>query len=251
MKALLLLIWFPVIAAAQAPADVVKQGADLFAKTCANGYCHGDQGVGGGAPRLAARGFDQALITNTLTRGIPNTAMQSFANSLSRADLTAVIAYVAKLNGISTPASVQNAPQPASAAALSAAAARGRGLFSDAVRGFSRCSTCHEVNGIGIPVAAPLASVPQTAAALKSLATPRVSTVMVAGESMPALILARKSQAVSFYDLTIPPPVLRTELPAAVQIRDGSNWRHASVIGSYTDAELSTILEYLLAVSGR
>jgi len=53
---------------------------------------------------------------------------------------------------------------------------------------------------------------------------------------------------VLFYDLTTPPPVLRTEMPAGVQLRDGSNWRHSSVIGSYNDGELSAILAYLQAV---
>src|SRR5262249_3860643 len=100
MKSLLFLMLMPVLATAQNLQDVLKQGEEVFSKTCATGYCHGTQGAGGGAPRLAARGFDQAFIANTVTRGIPNTAMQSFANSLSRGDLTAVIAYVARLNGI-------------------------------------------------------------------------------------------------------------------------------------------------------
>ena len=65
---------------------------------------------------------------------------------------------------------------------------------------------------------------------------------------MPALILSNKSLAVLFYDLTTQPPVLRTVAPTAVQTRDGSNWRHSSVIGSYNDAELSSILDYLRAV---
>ena len=64
---------------------------------------------------------------------------------------------------------------------------------------------------------------------------------------MPALILSKKNSAVMLYDLTTSPPVLRTEDPANVQTRDGSNWRHASVIGSYSDAELSAIIAYLQA----
>lgn len=248
MKALFLLLFIPAIAAAQNTTDLLKRGEDVFARTCANGYCHGAQGVGGGAPRIAARGFDQTYIANTLTRGIPNTPMQSFAASLSRTDLAAVTAYVAKLNGISNPAPAANVPAPVAEPALSPAAARGHDLFSDAVRGFARCSTCHEANGIGIPVAAPIAAVPQSAAALKALATARVSTATVAGETMPALILAKRTQTVTFYDLTTPPPVLRTETPDRVQFRDGSSWRHSSVIGSYSDAELSSILEYLRAV---
>jgi mono/diheme cytochrome c family protein len=239
------MLFVPVVALAQNTEGVLKQGEDVFARTCANSYCHGPQGAGGGAPRLASRGFEQTFITNTVARGIPNTAMQSFANSLSRSDLAAVIAYVGKLNAVANPVVPSNAPAPPAAPALTPAAARGRDLFYDAVRGFGRCSTCHEVAGVGIPVAAPIASIPATAAALKALPTPRVSTVTVSGEAMPALVIARKTQAVMFYDLTTPPPVLRTEMPAAVDVRDGSGWRHASVIGSYKDDELSLILEYL------
>jgi len=252
MKAALLLLLLPAFAAAQNLQDVLKQGADVFAKTCGSGYCHGDQGAGGGAPRIAARGFDQPFIANTVTRGIPNTSMPPFAGTLSRADLSAVVAYVARLNGIASPTLDSN-PVPAASpsTALSSTAVRGRELFSDAVRGFARCSTCHEVNGIGIPVAAPIGKVPDTAAQLKSLATPRVSTVTAAGDSMPALVLASRSQSVLFYDLTTTPPVLRTQTPGSIQVRDGSNWRHSAVVGSYKDDELTAILEYFRAVVNR
>jgi mono/diheme cytochrome c family protein len=248
MKSLFLLLLLPALASAQNAADMLKQGEQVFTATCASGYCHGAQGVGGGAPRIAARGFDQTFIANTVTRGIPNTGMQSFANSLSRTDLTAVVAYVAKLNGIASPVTVPNTPAPP-APVLSAGAQRGRELFSDAARSFGRCSTCHELNGIGIPVAAPITIAPESVMALKALATPRVSTASVSGDSMPALLLARKSQTVTIYDLTTAPPVLRTETAGAVQIRDNSSWRHVSVIGSYNDSELSSILEYLRAVT--
>jgi len=244
MKTLFLLFFVPALAAAQNLPDILKQGEDVFNKTCANGYCHGSQGVGAGAPRLSARGFDQTFINNTVTRGVPNTAMQSFANTLSRAELTAVVAYVARLNGVVNPVIPTNAPPP-DGPSLSPEATRGRALFSDAVRSFGRCSTCHEVTGLGIPVAAPIATVPASVAALKAVPTPHVSSVTVGGEMLPALVLSKKSSAVLFYDLTTPPPVLRTELPDAVQVRDGGNWRHSSVIGSYNDAELSAILAYL------
>jgi mono/diheme cytochrome c family protein len=250
MKIAFLLFLVPALAFAQNP-DVVKQGEDVFNKTCASGYCHGAGGAGGGAPRIAARGFDQTFISNTVTRGIPNTGMQAFANTLSRAELNAVVAYVAKLNGIANPAigpaglptATPNTP------ALSADAARGRDLFSDSVRSFGRCSTCHEVNGIGIPVAAPITTIPPTAAALKALATARVSTATISSESMPILMLSNRSQGVLFYDLTTAPPVQRNETPAAVRVREGSDWRHSSVIGAYNEQELSSILEYLRVVN--
>ena len=84
-------------------ASVVKQGEEVFSKTCATGYCHGVRGGPSGAPRLAARGFDQAYISKVVTQGVPDTGMASFSTRLSPPDLIAVIAYVATLNGIANP----------------------------------------------------------------------------------------------------------------------------------------------------
>jgi hypothetical protein len=49
------------------------------------------------------------------------------------------------------------------------------------------------------------------------------------------------------FDLTSSPPVQRSLEPGAVKLTDGSNWRHATAITSYSDAELSAILAYLRA----
>src|SRR5580693_4490673 len=81
----------------------IKRGEQVFAKSCATGYCHGVRGQSSGAPRLAGRGFNQAYINNVVTRGIPGTGMASFAAVLSRPDLAAVVAYVATLNGVEHP----------------------------------------------------------------------------------------------------------------------------------------------------
>jgi mono/diheme cytochrome c family protein len=230
-------------------ADVVKQGEQVFAKTCATGYCHGVRGGPSGAPRLAARGFDQPYIDSVVTRGVADTGMPSFATRLSRPDLVAVVAYVATLNGIANPyfraggaAAVAPGPQ------LTGEAARGAKLFSEAVRGFGRCSTCHEAGGFGVSVAAPIANVPASAATLKALATPNVKTGSMSGESMPVLVLADGKQGAVFYDLTSAPPVQRNALPGAVKFTDGSNWRHSSAIAAYNDSELDAVLSYLRAV---
>jgi hypothetical protein len=113
------------------------------------------------------------------------------------------------------------------------------------VKSFGRCSACHQVGGLGIPVAAPIHDVPLTPTALKALKTPRVATVSAGGETMPALVVAKKTSVVTFYDLTSPPPVLRTVAPAEFSSRDESTWRHAIVTGAYTDTELTAILAYL------
>lgn len=237
-----LVFLFPALAFAQ-NADVIAEGQKVFNQSCATGYCHGAKGAAGGAPRLAARGFDQAFINTTVTRGVSGTAMRAFATVLDRGDLTAVVAYVASLNGIAGPAT-----NAASAPALSSEAARGHDLFFDATRSFGRCSTCHEVGGVGIPVATPIATVPADLQALRNLATPDVRTAAIGGEAMPALMVSQSQRGTMFYDLTSAPPVLRTQDAAAVRITEGSSWKHSSLMGSYNDAELSAILTYLRAV---
>ena len=230
-------------------ADIlVQRGEEQFGETCSSGYCHGARGVGGGAPRLAQRGFTQTYINNTVRNGVPGTGMPAFQGSLDAAGLNAVIAYVASLNGVESVAG-SGAPA-ASRPALSPNAQRGEALFSDAVRGFGRCSTCHLVGRFGIPVATPIYDVPANATALKSLMTPNVKTVTVRGDTMSALVVAQKADEVQFYDLSSAAPVLRTEAPANVRITDGSTWRHASVIGAYSDTELATILLFLNEVAG-
>jgi hypothetical protein len=42
--------------------------------------------------------------------------------------------------------------------------------------------------------------------------------------------------------------VQRNAEPGSVKFTDGSNWRHSSVVGAYTDSELVAILTYLHAV---
>lgn len=228
--------------------QILKQGEQVYAVTCATGYCHTlNGGVGGGAPRLAARGFDLDYITQTVSNGIRDTRMEGFATRLPADELQAVIAYVASLNGIKTagpvPVRVQAKPE------LSAKAKQGKALLHDSLRAFQRCATCHQVEGSGVPVAEPLTAIPDTAGALRRLKTPKVSTVTFAGESMPALVLRHGAKRTIFYDLTSPPPVRRNVATASVTIKAGNHWRHSSVIKTYSDAELKDILTYLRAVS--
>jgi mono/diheme cytochrome c family protein len=227
---------------------ILKRGEQVFARTCATGYCHGTRGGSSGAPRLAGRGFNQAYINNVVTRGVPGTGMTSFTAVLSKTDLAAVVAYLATLNGVANPDTgpdAATAPQPRTA--VTGEGARGARLFTEAVRGFGRCSTCHEVGGFGISVAAPIAQVPASVSALKALETPNVKIGAMDGESMPVLVLSDGKESTLFYDLTSVPPVQRNAQPGSVKFSDGGSWRHSSVIGAYNDTELQAILAYLRA----
>jgi mono/diheme cytochrome c family protein len=240
---------FSGLAWSQTVQAVVAQGEKVFNQTCATGYCHALKGgSGGGAPRLAARGFEETYITSTTTRGLPGTPMPAFGTTLTRNDLVAVVAYVATLNGITTP-SIGGRGGAAGRVSLPPDVERGRALFYDAVRSFGRCATCHEVSGTGIAVAAPISKVPADVPALRALETPGVSTATVNGEAMPVLVVSQAKTHTMFYDLTVPPPVLRTVDPGEAKIAKGSAWRHASVLASYNDAELASVLTFLRAAA--
>lgn len=238
MRVLPLLI--PALACAQ---DVLTRGAEVFAKTCATPYCHGPKGAGGGAPKLAARGFDEIYIASVTRAGVAGTSMQGYGSTLARADFNAVVAYIASLNGVEPRAgSPQSAGEPAPG--LSPEAARGRDLFFDSVRGVDRCSTCHQVRGLGIAVA-PIANIPATAAALRNAATPDVRTARIGADHFPTLIVSDGGRRTVLYDLTTVPPVMRTVASAEVGIADYNAWRHATAVKSYSDRELESILAFL------
>jgi mono/diheme cytochrome c family protein len=237
------LAFVPAIASAQAltPEQTLKHGADMFAQTCTQTYCHGSYGAAGGAPRLANRGFTADYIEKTVTYGIPGTPMIAWGQVLPLAEVRAIIAYIGSLNGI-TP-STNSGPPPV----LSGEAVRGRELFFDPMH-LQRCSNCHRINDKGLPVTPAITSVPGDVAALRTISTPQVSTAMVNGETFPALMASQIPKETKLYDLTTFPPVLRTYPPSAVSLKDGSNWKHSSVLGDYSDAELGSILAFLRAV---
>jgi hypothetical protein len=171
-------------------------------------------------------------------------------------DRESVLAYVGDLNGISREAlSAGRGVGPGrgggrSGRVLSPEAAKGRALFFEATRAFGRCSTCHQVDGnyrSDYSITDPITKVPDNAAAMRSLATPHVRTASVDGDSFPAIIVKHSSSEVILYDLTSPPPVPRMFSGGAVKVADGSGWRHASMIQSYGDAEIDSILVFLKA----
>jgi len=231
-------------------AETAQRGQEVFNRTCANALCHAREGGdGSSAPRLADRDFDDTFISNTVRHGKQETAMPAFETVLPKDDLLAVIAYVAKLNGLNASSmsrqeSAPVAPQPT----LSAKAAQGRILFGDATRGPGACSTCHRLQGQGIAVSSAIQVVPPNVQALRQLATPHVVTVTLDGEAMPAIMVKDGKSASIFYDLTTAPPVLNTRDPAHVTVQHCGSWVHAQYIHAYSAEELGAGLEYLLAV---
>jgi mono/diheme cytochrome c family protein len=226
-----------------APVDLAL-GEKVFNQSCATGYCHGVKGASGGAPRLAARGFEAAYITQVVRVGINGTGMPAFGTTLSRGDFAAVVGYVGSLNGISPVALAipdRGMPRPQ----LAPVAAKGRGLFFEATKGFGRCSVCHQIDGIGIPVSDAIVKVPENVAALHAVGASHVVTATAEGSTFPALVISKGSTTVKLYDLTTKPPVFRNFASAEVKLGGASNWSHNSAIAAYSDAELELILAFL------
>ena len=93
-------------------------------------------------------------------------------------------------------------------------------------------------------------TLPSDAAGLRDLATPRLNTATVNGETFPAMVVTQLRNETRLFDLTTVPPVLRTFPPASVKLRDGSACQHSSVVGMYSDRDLELILAFLRATVG-
>ena len=77
----------------------ISIGGVVYAQSCANQNCHGDQGKAGKAPALAQRGFKRGYVMKVTRQGIPETAMPGWEKQLPVEDLEAVVSYVISLQG--------------------------------------------------------------------------------------------------------------------------------------------------------
>src|SRR5262245_6037157 len=71
----------------------IAEGARLFSTSCANAYCHGVGGKGGGAPRLRGKGLEPSFLFKSISNGIGGTGMLSFKSELSEEQIWKIIAF--------------------------------------------------------------------------------------------------------------------------------------------------------------
>ncbi|MBK5291921.1 MAG: c-type cytochrome [Acidobacteriia bacterium] len=240
-----LILLLPLLSLAADPAE----GAKIFRQSCSVGYCHGSGGTAGRAPKLIGRVYQHEFVMKVTRDGIPNTGMPGWKERLKPAELDAVVAYVVRISGgvlpAGAPASAAGAATAVAAVEMSKEAQLGKALFFDAVRG-TRCSTCHALEGMGTPAG------PNLAAAFydgKAMREGKPATVRQArtpgGDSFPSLVVEQTDATMKIYDLTLPPPVLRTFVKGQVSFSGGSDWRHAKSVSHYSDAEMGLIEAYL------
>ena len=75
----------------------LNDAAALYEVACA--ACHGRQGEGLSGSRLAGFDFSRSLVRRTISKGIPEYNMPSFAGQFTDSQLAALTAYVSDLSG--------------------------------------------------------------------------------------------------------------------------------------------------------
>jgi mono/diheme cytochrome c family protein len=222
-----------------------ETGAKVFRQTCSIGYCHGAGGGAGRAPVLAGRGLAHTYLAKVVAEGIPGTGMPGFRSRLSGSDYNAVMAYLLKINGTAASGPIFEPVKDAPASALPASVQKGKDLFFDAIRG-TRCGTCHAVEAWGQAVGPNPVSTTVNVAELRNGKGTQVQTARLAnGETFPAVLVESKAGRTRLFDLTTPPPVARSFASKDVKLGGAANWKHADQVKSYSDADLSSIVEYL------
>ena len=147
----------------------IAEGAKLFGPTCANSYCHGAGGLGGGAPMIRERGLDPSYVFKSISNGISGTSMPPFKSELTEEQIWMLVAFIVsdprKSDGrapaANPPAPSSSNPPPSAAEAKASAsiignAEAGKALFFDSSRPKS-CQGCHSINGEGTPIGPDLA----------------------------------------------------------------------------------------------
>lgn len=123
-----------------APADIAY-GSRIYTAQCST--CHGPAGDAIASVDLRANRFKRVVsdtdLRNTVTAGVPGTAMPPF--KFNSSELAGIVAYIRTMRDFD------------SASVAVGDAGRGRAAFD------SNCTSCHRVNGTGARVASELSGI--------------------------------------------------------------------------------------------
>lgn len=93
------------IANASLDAQTLDKASAMFTQRCVS--CHGDKGQGLIGPNLTdlrqIHGTTRMDLYNTITKGVPGTAMLAWGEQLPQTDILALSAYVSSLRGKNVP----------------------------------------------------------------------------------------------------------------------------------------------------
>lgn len=239
--------------------ELVSLGEKVFSKSCAVGYCHGVGGTAGKGPRLKGRSFQAEYVYRVTRDGIPDSAMPSWNDRLSEREIWAVVGYILSLSDLTEkPTDVSEIPSEATAEkaffdSSPPPTLKGKALFFDATKKNTRCSTCHAMEGRGIGIGPNLKETAKINLSMDRIQASHSQHTLIVnlqdGESFLALRSEETPEFIRLYDLTLPPPVLRSfKQEEILSLRPTNKWSHKSMLANYTSQELTEIIEYLLWV---
>lgn len=205
-------------------AELIARGNDLFARSCAVGYCHGSEGRASRGPQLRDRVWDPRRVHAITRDGVPGTSMPSWSAILPDQDLWAVTAYImslssTKLDDAAAVIELGATTQPPQARSVEAQ--KGHDLFFD-LTNQKRCSVCHQLGSNGVAVGPDLAASAQRKSAgelLRDIVEPGASVaqgyeeIAVATNDAERVAGVKKEETkeyVKLYDTSSIPPPLRT-----------------------------------------
>ncbi|MCB1018536.1 MAG: c-type cytochrome [Bryobacterales bacterium] len=240
---------------------VIANGAALFQKNCAVGYCHGSEGRAARGPALRDREWIARDLYGITHGGLPGTSMPAWKDVLPPEEIWAITAYVMTLAKTPIPASeavITLDAHEEGPAALTGEAKRGEELFFDLTRQ-KRCGLCHLSRGKGTSVGPNLAGGPEKSAAewLEEIHDPDkeratgfelTEATTRAGETIRGVLVERTAAEVKIYDTSTLPPVLRS-LPASqvrrIRTRKGRSPMPGGWDKVYSADELQAIVAFL------
>jgi putative heme-binding domain-containing protein len=240
---------------------LIARGGDLFAGSCAIGYCHGSEGRASRGPQLRERPWDPRHVYTVTRDGVPGTAMPAWNGILPDRDIWAVTAYVmslstTKLEGQS--AVLELSESSAAPPARTAEAQLGHDLFFD-LTNQKRCGVCHRLGAKGVSIGPDLAASARRkseAELLRDIVEPSSAVAAgyeqtaVATNNAESVVGVKKEETpgyIKLYDTSSIPPPLRTIYRD--QIHAVHTARRSAMPGDYgkrlSAQELRAIVAYL------
>ena len=242
-------------------AELISRGNDLFARTCAVGYCHGSEGRASRGPQLRDRDWDPRRLHAVTRDGVPGTTMPAWSSILSGQDIWAVTAYIMTLSSTKLDdeaAVIELGATTQQAEARSAEAQQGHDLFFD-LTNQKRCAVCHRLGSKGAAVGPDLAAAAQRKSAqelLRDIVEPGASLALgyqqtsIAtndAERVAGIKKEETTEYIKLYDMSSIPPPLRTIYRE--QIHATNSAKRSSMPADYgrlhSPEELKAIVAYL------
>lgn len=220
-------------------------GEKLFLDHCGNIYCHGQGGLGGGAPPVAGRPYSRDYVMRVIVAGVPNSAMRSFQTDFNRDEGYKIIDYVLSLKDVKPPAMKYD---PIVTAGFEA----GFEVFQ------KNCVVCHAFRGTGGKVGPDLdAAAIADAGSLKSriLAPPDKSETPYAlinvktktSRNYTGVRIEEDKTSLKMFETTIMPPVARTLDKSDIMFVDdlGRSAMPADFAKRLTPQQISDLVTFL------